>query len=163
MIFDRFFDKVKITFEVDGKPPQKSGWAGNDAPLIIKLRKTALAARNKLGIDCISVPVKLKLTVYAPNIDDKDDTQFRTTKKESDKYVGDLDSLIAGICDYLSRVPTDPGENNFQPSLLFNDHPEIDPTIPLIIKDDSLIKNVMADKKESKHNEIYYVMEIEII
>ena len=85
-------------------------------------------------------------------------TQFRNTKKESDKYVGDLDSLIAGICDYLSRVPTDPGENRFEPNQLFNDYPEIGPTIPLIIKDDSLIQNVRAEKKESKHNEIYYVV-----
>ena len=74
MIFNKIFGKTKIVFKVSDKPPQKSGWAGNDAPLVIKLRKNALAARNKLGIDCISVPVKLKFTVYAPNIDDKEDT-----------------------------------------------------------------------------------------
>ena len=159
MRFSKFFGKSKIVFKVDGKPPQKSAW-GDDAPLVIDLRNAALKARTKIGLDkCITTPVKLKLDVYAPNIDNRD---YRQTEDDDEqRYIGDLDSLIAGVCDYLSRSPEEPGRNNFVPSLLFNSYPEIAPTIPLIIKDDSLIKIINAKKIISKKT--YYVVEIESI
>jgi Holliday junction resolvase RusA-like endonuclease len=160
MIFDKIFGKTKIVFKVNGKPPQKSEWGGKDAPLIIELRKAALKARTKRGLSkCIVTPVKLKLDVYAPNIDDRDYKQ--TGDDDEKRYIGDLDSLIAGVCDYLSRAPEDPGKNKFVPSPLFDNEPEIAPTIPLIIKDDSQIKTISAKKIISKKT--YYVVEVELI
>lgn len=154
------FSKTKIVFKVDGKPPQKSEWGGKNAPLVIELRKAALKSRTRSGLGkCIVTPVKLKLDVYAPNIDDRDYKQIGDNDEK--RYIGDLDSLIAGVCDYLSRVPEEPGKNNFEPSPLFDNEPEIDPTIPLIIKDDSQIKTISAKKIISKKT--YYVVEVELI
>ncbi|MCI4431988.1 MAG: hypothetical protein JHC41_00040 [Nitrosopumilus sp.] len=160
MIFGKIFGKNKIVFEVDGKPPQKSQWSGIDAPLVIKLRKAALESRTKRGIGkCITTPVILKLTVYAPNIDDRDYRQIGDNDEK--RYIGDLDSLVAGICDYLSRAPEEPGRNNFVPSPLFDSEPEIASTIPLIINDDSQIKIIKAEKIISEKT--YYIVEIESI
>ena len=146
-------------FKVDGKPPQKSEWGGKNAPLVIELRKAALKARTKKGLGkCIVTPVTLKLDVYAPNIDDGDYKQ--TGDNDEKRYIGDLDSLIAGVCDYLSHA-RDPGKNSFVPSPLFENEPEIAPTIPLIIKDDSQIKTISAKKILSKKT--YYVVEVELI
>ena len=160
MIFKKFFNPKKITFRVPGKPPHKSEWGGDNASLVIKLRKAALDARNKAGYDkCVTSPVKLKMTVYAPNIDDR---YYKQSGNDDDKrYIGDLDSLIAGTCDYLSRAPEEPGRNNFYPSSLFDKEPDIGPTIPLIIKDDSQIKIISAEKIFSKNPS--YVVEIELI
>ena len=160
MNFRSLFGNSKIIFKVDGKPPQKSEWGGDNANLVIKLRKAALAARNKAGFNkCITSPVKLKMTVYAPNLDDRG---YEQSGNDDDKrYIGDLDSLIAGACDYLSRAPEEPGRNKFQPSSLFDNEPEIGPTIPLIIKDDSQIKIISAEKIISEN--LSYVVEIEII
>jgi Holliday junction resolvase RusA-like endonuclease len=160
MKFSRFFGKLKIAFKVDGKPPQKSEWGENNASLVIELRKAALKARTKKGLGkCLVNPVKLELDVYAPNIDDRDYKQ--TGDSDEKRYVGDLDSLIAGVCDYLSRAPVEPGQNHFEPSPLFDNEPEISPTIPLIIKDDSQIKIINAKKIISKKT--YYVVKIELI
>ena len=153
-----FRNSKKITFKVDGKPPQKSQW-GEDyvANLIIKLRKAAFEARTSAQEDIFDSPVKLKLQVYAPNIDDR---YYRQLGDEDEKrYVGDLDSLVAGICDYLSPAPLQPGQNNFSPSPLFEQFPEIGPTRPIIIKDDSQIQSIVAEKILSEKP--YYVVEIE--
>ena len=72
---------------------------------------------------------------------------------------GDLDSLVAGVCDYLQRGPK-PG-NNFTPSPLFDTRPEIGPEVSLIIEDDSQIVIISAEKKIS--NMSYYEVEIESI
>ena len=45
-----FGHSKKITFKVDGKPPQKSQWRNENAHLIIKLRQAALDARKKAKI-----------------------------------------------------------------------------------------------------------------
>ena len=160
MIFKNFFGNTSIIFKVDGKPPQKSEWGGDDANLVIKLRKAALKARIKTGRDrCITSLVKLNLIVYAPNIDDRDYKQ--TGDDDEKRFIGDLDSLIAGVCDYLSRAPEEPGRNNFQPNSLFDQEPEIGPTIPLIIKDDSQIKIISAEKIISE--KLFYVVKIELL
>jgi Holliday junction resolvase RusA-like endonuclease len=122
-------------------------------------KECTFSYRTKKGQGkCIVTPVKLNLDVYAPNIDDRDYKQ--TGDNDEKRYIGDLDSLIAGVCDYLSRAP-DPGKNNFVPSPLFDNDPEIAPTIPLIIKDDSQIKTISAKKIISKKT--YYVVEVELI
>lgn len=137
--------KTKISFDVDDKPPRKSQW-GKDAKLIIKLRESALKARNDEGIDkYFSGRVKLNLIIYSPNI--ANITYQQTGNDDPEKFVGDLDSFVAGVCDYLHKGPKK-GENNFEPSPLFDDKPEIGPDAPLIIYDDSQIVEINAKKEE---------------
>lgn len=160
MTFRSLFGNSKIIFKVDGKPPQKSEWGGDNASLVIKLRKAALEARKKTGRSkCITSPVKLTLVVYAPNIDDRNYKQKGDDDEK--RFIGDLDSLIAGVCDYLSRAPEEPGRNNFKPSILFDSEPDVGPTIPLIIEDDSQVKIIHAEKIVS--DELSYVVKIELL
>lgn len=156
----KIFGKTKIVFRVEGKPPQKSEWAGKDAQLVINLRKAALKARIKEGLsDCIKTPIKLKLEVYALNPDKMDYRQKGDDDEE--KYSGDLDSMIAGVCDYLSRSKEEPGRNNFVPSPLFDNEREVYPDIKILIEDDSLIKIINAEKIISEKP--YYVVTVEPI
>lgn len=160
MNFRSLFGNSKITFKVDGKPPQKSEWGGDNASLVIKLRKAALKARKESGCEkCIVSPVKLNLIVRAPNLDDRN--YIQSGNDDEKRYVGDLDSLVAGVCDYLSKAPEKPGRNNFFPSDLFDQEPEINPTIPILIEDDSQIKIIHAKKIIS--DKLFYVVEIELL
>jgi len=160
MTFKNFFGNKNIVFKVNGKPPQKSKWSGKNADLVIALRKAALESRKRAGLDkCITSNVKLKLSVHAPNFDNRDYVQ--SGDFDDERYVGDLDSLVAGVCDYLSKAPEEPGRNNFFPSPLFDQEPDIGPTISLIIEDDSQIKIISAEKIIS--DELFYVVEIELL
>jgi len=138
--------KKKISFDVYDKPPQKSQWGTDDAKLIIKLRESALKERNKVGMkEHYTGLVKLNLIVYAPNINNLNYRQKGDDDKK--KFVGDLDSFVAGICDYLHKGPK-PGENKFKSHPLFDDKPEIGPEVALIILDDSQIVEINAKKIE---------------
>jgi len=135
-----------IKFTVKGKPPKKSKWGNdNNAKLIISLRETALKARREAGYsDYIDTNIHLKLTVYAPNIVD---LEYRQTGNFDEKRpVGDLDALISGVCDSLWAGPI-LGINKFKPSLLFEDHPDVRPGKPIIVKDDSQIVSISATKE----------------
>jgi Holliday junction resolvase RusA-like endonuclease len=135
-----------IKFTIPGKPPKKSKWGNdNNAKLIITLREAALKARKEAGYsDYIDTNVNLKLTVYAPNIAD---LEYRQTGDFDEKRpVGDLDALISGVCDSLWAGPI-PGVNKFKPSSLFEDHPDVGPGKPIIIKDDSQIVSISATKE----------------
>ena len=155
MKFRSLFCNPKIIFKVDGKPPQKSEWGGKNADLVIKLREAALQARNKSGFDqCFTTPIKLSITIHVPDYSQLiiDDPKL---------HVGDLDSLVAGVCDYLHKGPKK-GENKFELSSLFDSKPEIGPDIPLIIDDDSKITNIIAEKKVTK-GKTFYEVEIELL
>jgi len=146
---------MEIIFDVDDKPPKKSQWGHDNASLIIKLRESALKARNDIKMsECYTGPVKLNLIVYAPNVDDLNYTQ--TGDDDPKKFIGDLDSLVAGVCDYLHKGSPKPGENKFKPNSLFDDRPEIGPEVALIILDDSQIVEINA-KKEKDETTHYHV------
>jgi len=147
---------MKLEFDVDGKPPKKSNWGKDNADMITKLREAALNARENNNIhECYTGPVKLNLIIYAPNIVDMNYKQ--TGDDDPKKFIGDLDSLVAGVCDYLHKGPK-PGENKFEPHQLFLDKPEIGPVVPLIIFDDSQIVEINAKKEED--NTIHYHVEV---
>src|SRR5260221_12174048 len=80
--------QMKIEFTVRDIPPKKDGansmWSKNsEAPRIISLRKAALDAMKKAGLNgCILSPVKLEVTVFAQS------SQFI---RNSGNYMGDLD------------------------------------------------------------------------
>src|SRR5260370_7990297 len=92
---------MKIEFTVQNIPPKKDGansmWLkDSEAPRILSLRKAALDAMKKAGLKaCIDSPVKLEVTVLAPS------SQFI---RNSGNYIGDLDTLVTGIC-YLLHPP----------------------------------------------------------
>ncbi len=149
-----FWKKNIIKFKVDGKPPKKgtdeSIWGERQGKSVFMLREKALEARNKAGLDkCFEIPVKFTLTLFAPNI---------TQRKDSEDYVGDLDSFVAGVLDSLQPPP----ENNpeFKINPIFLKREDIGLKVPLIIEDDSQVVQVTA-KKESTNNEPFYKVVIE--
>ncbi|MBI1663631.1 MAG: hypothetical protein IS860_09120 [Nitrosopumilus sp.] len=147
---------MQIEFSVNGKPPRKSQWGTDDALLIIKLREAALDARKNAGIvGYYNDPIKVNLTVYAPNITNVN--KKSTGDDDPNKFIGDLDSFVSGVCDYLHKGPKR-GENNFEPHPIFNEKPEIGPDVPLIIYDDSQIVEVNARKVED--DTIHYHVQI---
>jgi len=148
---------TQISFDVKGKPPKKSQWGTNDASLVIKLREKALQARkNKKLSEGYDGPVKLNLIVYAQNISDMEYKQ--TGDDDPKKFVGDLDSLVSGICEYLQPAPTNP---DIEISPLFNGKDEIEPSVPLIIKNDSQIMEISAKKVVDET--LHYHVDIDFI
>ncbi len=149
--------KTKISFDVYDKPPKKSQWGKDNAKLIIKLREAALKARNDKGIKkYYTGHVKLNLIVYAPNI-----TNLNYIQKDDDdpeKYIGDLDSLVAGVCDYIQKGPKE--ENLFTAHPSFKNKPEIAPDKALIIYDDSQIVEINAKKEPESNGTIHYHVEV---
>ena len=132
-----------IEFNVSGKLPKKSNWGKDDAELIVQFRESALKARNDAGIsEGYEGPVKLTLTIYAPNITDMDYKQ--TGDDDPKKFIGDLDSLVAGASEYLQPAPNNP-DLDFHS--IFNGRDDIAPHIPLIIKNDAQIVKIEAKKE----------------
>ncbi len=135
--------KKSIIFDVEGKPPKKSNWGKDDAHLIVKLREEALKAREKLEIrGCFQGKVKLNLIVHAPNIDNMEYKQ--TGDDDPKKFIGDLDSLVAGVCEYLQPAPTNP---DLEIHSVFEGKDEIGPSIPIIIQNDAQIVEITAKKE----------------
>ena len=145
---------MKISFNVKAKPPKKSQWGTDDADLIIKLREAALIARNENGFsEGYEGNVKLNLIIWAPNIADKDYKQ--TGDDDQKKFIGDLDSLVAGVCEYLQPAPTNP---DLEISSVFDGRDEIGPSVPLIIKNDAQIIEINA--KKELDDTIHYHVEV---
>ena len=145
----------RIEFSVEGKPPKKSNWGTDDADLVIKFREEALKARTKAEhSDCFHESVKLNLIVYAPNTTDM---KYKQSGDDDPKrYVGDLDSLVAGVCEYLQPAPTN---ETLTINPILKAKKEIGPDVALIIKNDSQIVEINAKKV---HDEtLHYHVEIE--
>ena len=148
-------DPKKLLFDIEGKPPKKSNWGTDDAPLIVKFREAAFTARKIAGIsEGYEGPVKLHLVVYAPNILEVHYKQ--TGDDDPKKFIGDLDSLVAGVCEYLQPAPTNP---DLEIHLVFEGKDEIAPHIPLIIQNDSQIIEINAKKEHD--DTLHYHVEIE--
>ena len=137
--------------------PKKSNWGKKDANLIIKLREQVLQARKHAGFsDCFHGDVKLNLIIFAPNITDM---KYKQTGDDDPKrIVGDLDSLVADICEYLQPAPTDP---TLTINPIFDGKNEIAPSIALIIENDSQIVKINAKKVFDEV--LHYHVEIESI
>lgn len=134
------YDKyTTITFEVKGAPPKKPCWNTN---AVIDLRKAALDAKKNQRIDGVwKGPVKLVLTVYAPNINDRN---FRQNGDDDPKnFIGDLDHHIEGVLDGLQAAPQN-SDCKIHPDIINRD--DIDPKVALIIEDDSQIVEIVAKK-----------------
>jgi len=148
---------TKISFDVKGKPPKKSQWGTEDADLVIKFREKALQARkNKEIPEGFEGLVKLSLVVYAPNISKMEYKQIGDDDPK--KFVGDLDSFVSGICEYLQPAPTNP---EIEISPLFEGKDEVEPKVPLIIKNDSQIIEITA--KKIVDETLHYHVDIDFI
>jgi hypothetical protein len=150
---------MKIEFTVQDIPPKKDGansmWLKNsEAPRILSLRKAALDAMKKAGLKaCILSPVKLEVTVLAPS------SQFI---RNSGNYIGDLDTLVAGICDGLQAAHS----NTPIAHALFQNlqTPEIHPNHKLLLNDDAQVMTIVAKKERLDNSQqTYYQIVLEAI
>ncbi len=155
-MFDSFLKKSKrIEFTVNEKPPKKSSkgsiWSENNTKinLVTNLRQSAFEAIQKTGLNKpFHGPVRLTLTVYAPNI------QYR---KDREDYLGDIDSLIGGVFEALQPAPTNP-DLKVHPEL--KNAKDIGSDVPLIVSDDAQVTTAIG-KKIKRDEKISYTVLIE--
>ena len=126
----------RIEFSVEGRPPRKSGakscWASDEANYVLALRLKANEAKNKAKLDVLTTPVRIELNIFSPNITDRSNTQT---------YIGDLDTFVAGVCESLQ-----PADSKIIPNIIFQGKDEIHPHKPLILNDDAQVVEVLAKK-----------------
>ena len=149
----RFLNNGKIKFSVDDKPPKKttlSMWAerSNQTMQVVNLRQKAYEASKKAGFGHLCGPVKLTLTVYAPNI---------LERKDRHDYLGDLDALIGGVFEALQPAPDNPGLK-IDPAL--KDAENISSDVPIIVSDDAQVTTATG-KKVRRDGKISYDVVIE--
>lgn len=153
-MFEKFLKKSnQIKFSVDGKPPKKSTgpslWSenSNQTELVVNLRQKAFEASQKQGFDThFHGPVKLELTVYAPNI---------LERKDRHDYLGDLDALVGGVFESLQPAPKNNPELQIHPTL--KNVKDIGSDVPIIVADDAQITTTIA-KKRKNENASYTVL-----
>lgn len=143
-----------ITVEVRCRPPRKgktvSVW-GNDGEYTLRLRQAVLGQMKIMGI---AGPhegwVRITLKVYAPNIG-----------RVNHQYIGDIDAFVSGVCDAIQPAHT----NVRDPSPVFEGHPDVAPDVPLVIRNDSQVREVVAKKIEDpdEDKEGRYVLSIRLI
>jgi len=141
---------MKIEFNVEGRPPRKSGakscWASDEANYVLEFRLKALEAKKNSGLsEPMIEPVKLTLEIYSPNVIDRSNSQT---------YLGDLDTFVAGVCESLQ-----PADFQVTPNIIFKDHEDVHPNLPLILKDDAQVVEVIAKKTSDDHEHYSLIIE----
>lgn len=137
-----------IKFRVDGLPPKKDGansmWAKRlESERLVSLRREALQAFK--GRPPLKSNIKLRIIVHIG--------------AKNDRSVGDLDTLITGICDGLMKRTA---RSNLCKDIW--DKPEnynIRPDIPIAIDDDSQIISIQAAKLKGDSNRKFYYVTLE--
>lgn len=158
---------LRIEVTVEDRPPRKNGakslWGGKDAPRVLNLRQALYDEMEKQEIkQPIEKRIRVRLIMFAPVPFDIDDKQ---------NYVGDLDTLVAGICEIMQseiclckskksikprckgRFEQDPVKDGHERctvvSEAFSNHPRLHPSRPFLIKDDSCVAEISAEKRKS--------------
>lgn len=152
-MFERLLKKSnKIEFTVYGKPPKKTStgsmWSenSNQIELVKNLRQSAFDAIQKSGLtEPFHGPVKLTLTVYAPNV---------LERKDRHDYLGDIDSLIGGVFEALQPSPTNP-DLKVHPEL--KNAKDIGSDVALIVSDDAQVSTAIGKKIKSDEKILYTV------
>jgi len=154
-MFCKFLKKTKrIEFSVDGKPPKKttgSLWSVNSpqTQLVVDLRQKAFDASQKAGLkDHFHGPVKLTLTVHAPN---------PLERKDRHDYLGDLDALVGGVFEALQ--PSPPENNKLVIHPLLKENKDIRNDVALIVADDAQIATILSKKRQN--DKPFYTVMIE--
>lgn len=120
-------DEKPIRFTVHSVPPNKNRHMWSDCVqsiLLYAMRKEAFAAKRAESIELYTRPIGIELTIYGTN-DDRE-------------QVGDLDNLLAGVCDGLSRRPRNPNSKPSDWSDFENDE-NAGPNKSLLYEDDKII------------------------
>ena len=144
----------RIKFTVTGKPPKKtigSMWSenSNQIDLVKNLRQSAFEAIQNIGLKKpFHGPVKLTLTVYAPNV---------LVRKDRHDYLGDVDSLIGGVFEALQPAPTNP-DLKVHPEL--KNAKDTGSDVALIVSDDAQVTTALG-KKIKRDGEMSYTVLIE--
>ena len=135
-----------IQFEVRGElPPKKGGaismWNDNtQEPRLILFRRGVFAAFEKKGSPrpfTKNIQLKLRLKVGS---------RFLRKRSADPNNFGDLDSLVAGVCDGLQRPP--PNRECFFPSFC-------------AIENDSQVVKIVAEKSLGSGDHCCYEIELE--
>lgn len=135
-----------IQFQVKEQLPPKKGGAismwndGTQERRLIQLRKEAAAAFEKNGSPppfTKNIQLTLRLEVGEG---------FLRKRSADPNNFGDLDSLVAGVCDGLQRPPLD--RECFFPSFC-------------AIENDSQVVKIVAEKDLSPGHHCYYRIELE--
>lgn len=143
---------MRIKVEVDERPPKKDGanslWKTDEAEYVKRLREKINEEKKNMGITgSIKGSVKIKLIVYAPNI---------MNEAGCGRYVGDLDTFVAGVCDSIQ-----PAGRGAHINPILEECDEIGPKIPLVIADDSQIVYIISQK--IKHDKVKYCLTVEAV
>lgn len=124
---------VSIELRVDEKPPKKirgkSLWtADSQASLVKALRRAAYDEREALKVDPFKKNISITIEVQLP--------ASNNDPKRQEKFWGDLDNLVSGVCESLQKA---------HPRYKFISD---DPTggKPVIYDDDSQIDSIHATK-----------------
>jgi len=141
---------MKLRLLVDGRPPRKSGakscWASDEANYVLKLRLKVLEAKKQANLlEPITTPVRIELTIFSPNITDRSNSQT---------YLGDLDTFVAGVCESLQ-----PADSKVIPNVIFQGEEEVHPHKPLVLIDDAQVVEVLAKKLEGEPERYSLVIE----
>ena len=143
---------MRITVRVQGKPPKKGSgksiWSNEQqAERVMKLRTAAADMKEKSGVtEPLKPPISMRIDVRSPHITDRKDAP--------DEYIGDLDSLVAGILDALR-----PADHNTTPHEMFKRDKRVDPTRPIMFEDDAKITRITAEKRQGGYDEYSVTLE----
>ena len=85
--------------------------------------------------------------MYSPNITDRSNSQT---------YLGDLDTFIAGVCESIQ-----PADSKVIPNYIFQGKDEVNPHLPLILHDDAQVVEVIS--KKVKDEKEWYTIVVETI
>lgn len=137
----------RIEFTVHDKPPKKTSkesvWSKNSkqTELVVKLREKAFEECQNKGLsECYKGKIKFSLKVFAPNV---------SKRMDSEDYIGDLDSLVAGVLDSIQPPPEHP---DFEIDPVFLEKDKVGPDFPKIIEDDAQVLEIIAIKVSSKNS-----------
>lgn len=149
-------------FEVDGLPPNKAGGSGKSmwsneqqARRLIALRKKALEVVKSPYTEEEDVRLRLKIHVGIPGWD----TLGAEDRRKALKLVGDLDNLVAGVCDGLMEAHKNTPRTSFHCS--FGDSTNsVYPRKSIAFKDDSQITKIHAERVVSAGHHAWYRVEM---
>ena len=134
---------MKISFKVDGLPPKKDGansmWRkGAEIPRLKALRTAAYQAMQ--GNAPLEISLSLTVRIYASPKD------------------GDLDNFITGICDgFMAAHPQTPIDVEQWIDLPVGARP----SNPIVFLDDSVVREIHAERFPADGNSVHYDVEIE--
>lgn len=138
---------MRCSFRVVGDlPPKKDGaqsmWGKqSEINRLIRLRQAAYEAFQ--GVPPLQQNIRMTLRVYVGRM--------------NDRFIGDLDNFITGVCDGLMAADYRSNIKSWSAPELSHIHPNK----PLAIKDDCQVISISAEKMTGKDAEPWYEIILE--